>query len=187
MPALTYATTCGMLPATAYTKLGLLITRLQSLLELAQRLQPVTLVFPDPTLGDLMNRDGIEVVQLLAAALDGRDQIGALQNPQMLADRLPRHGKPRTQLVQGLTVLRVEPIEKLAAARVGQRPEHVIHGHNMQPFGCLSRDVAPATPANAAAPTPPPALRRSDRSASRRARSGSRIAACAAAVARSRR
>ena len=38
----------------------------------------------------------------------------------------------------------MEPIEKLSAARIGQRPEHVIHGRNMQPFGCLSSRFDPA-------------------------------------------
>ena len=58
----------------------------------------------------------------------------------MLAHRLPRHRKPRAELAQRLAVVGAEPVEQLAAARIGQRLEHLIHEHNMQPFGCMSSD-----------------------------------------------
>src|SRR6185369_2515938 len=85
--------------------------------------------------------------QLLAAAPDGRDEIGALQYGQMLAHRLPRHGrsrlgKARTKLVQGLAIVRVEPVEKLPAAGIRQGLEHIVHGDNMQPFGCLLSPIS---------------------------------------------
>src|SRR6476469_6822605 len=103
----------------------------------------MALVLADPSLRDLVDRYRIEVVELLAAAPDGRDEIGALQYGQMLAHRLPRHGrsrlgKARTNLVQGLSIVRVEPVEKLPAAGIRQGLEHIVHGDNMQPFGCLS-------------------------------------------------
>src|SRR6478752_10786037 len=103
----------------------------------------MALVFADPSLRKLVDRYRIEVVQLLAAAPDGRDEIGALQYGQMLAHRLPRHGrsrlgKARAKLVQGLAIVRIEPVEKLSAAGVRQGPEHIVHGDNMQPFDCLS-------------------------------------------------
>src|SRR6516225_7116211 len=120
-------------------KTGLLITSLQSFLEFAQCLQPVAFEFPDPALGDVVDRHRVEVVQLLSALLHGGDQIGLLQNPQMLADRLPRHVEARAEFVQGLAVVRTQPVEQFPAAGIGQGFEHLIHSHNMQPFGCLSR------------------------------------------------
>src|SRR4051794_5749263 len=103
----------------------------------------MALVLADPSLRDLVDRYRIKVVQLLAAAPDGRDEIGALQYGQMLGHRLPRHGrsrlgKARTKLVQGLAIVRVEPVEKLSAAGIRQGLEHIVHGDNRQPFGCLS-------------------------------------------------
>src|SRR4051795_13084011 len=120
--------------------------RLQTAFELRERAQAVALVLADPSLRDLVDRYRIEVVQLLAAAPDGGDEIGALQYGQMLAHRLPRHGRSRlgearTKLVQGLAVVRVEPVEKLSAAGIRQGLEHIVHGDNMQPFGCLSTQI----------------------------------------------
>ena len=97
--------------------------------------------FPDPALGDLVDRHRIEVVQLLAAALDGGDQIGLLQNPQVLAHGLPRHVETRAELVERLSVVGPQAVEQFPAARIGQRPEHLIHDDNMQPFGCLSSNT----------------------------------------------
>src|SRR4051794_28181053 len=93
----------------------------------------MALVLADPSLCDLVDRYRIKVVQLLAAAPDGRDQIGALQYCQMLAHRLPRHGRSRlgeacTKLVQGLAIVRVEPIEKLSPAGIRQSLERIVHG-----------------------------------------------------------
>src|SRR6476469_7662294 len=117
--------------------------RLQTVFELGERTQAMALVLADPSLRDLVDRYRIEVVQLLAAAPDGRDEIGALQYGQVLAHRLPRHrrsrlGKARAKLVQGLAIVCVEPVEKLSAAGIRQGLEHIVHGDNMQPFGCLS-------------------------------------------------
>src|SRR6516165_1674676 len=149
-----------------YTNFGSLILRLQASLEFGERTQANALVFPDPALGDLIDRNWIEVVQLLAAAPRRGDQIGALENGEVLAHRLPRHVEARTQLAQGLAIVRAQPIKKLPAARVGQRLEHLIHGHNMQPFGCLSR----AESFQARGRPTPPAPRRWGRSGRRRSR-----------------
>src|SRR5262245_16838701 len=163
----------------------------------------MALVFADPPFRDLVDRHRIEIVQLLAAAPDGRDEVRALENGEMLAHGLPRHrrsglGEPLAKLVQGLAVPRVEPIEKFPAAAVGQRPEHLVHGDNMQPFGCLSSpcETRPWFPTAFAAggsggvgagalilPEP----RRWGRSVWPRSRGDSTTAACAAAAAPSRR
>src|SRR4029453_17783787 len=49
---------------------------LQSLLQVLQRPQPARLEFIDPAIGDLMNRHGVEVMQLLANAPNRGDQVG---------------------------------------------------------------------------------------------------------------
>jgi len=77
-------------------------------------------------------------VQLLAAAFDRHDQVGVLQNGQMFAHRLARHGKAFAQLSQRLSVVGAKPIKQLPSACIGQRPEDCVHSDNMQPFGCLS-------------------------------------------------
>src|SRR3569833_770152 len=75
-----------------------------------------------------MDRHRIEVVQLLAAALDGRDQIRLLQDGEVLADRLPRHGEARAELTQGLAVFRTEPVKQFPATGIRECPERRIHG-----------------------------------------------------------
>src|SRR5690242_20698885 len=56
----------------------------------------------------------------------------------MLADRLSRHRKTCAELAERLAVVGAKPIKQLAAARIGQRFEHLIHEYNMQPFSCMS-------------------------------------------------
>jgi len=123
-------------------KFGLLISRLQYLFHVAQRLQARTLEFADPAFANLMDRHGIEVVKLLAAAFDRRDQIRLLENGQVLAHCLPRHGKALAQLTKRLSIVGAQAIQQLPSARIGQRSEYSIHGDNMQPFGCISSLVA---------------------------------------------
>jgi hypothetical protein len=48
--------------------------------------------------------------------------------------------------------VRVEAVEKLSAAGIRQGLEHIVHGDNMQPFGCLS------TPMSATRGKPSPVL-----------------------------
>src|SRR5712675_3247563 len=96
---------------------------LQTFLELGERAQAMALVFADPTLRDVVDRNRIEIVQLLAAALDGRDEVRAFQDGEVLAHGLARHrrsgsGQPLAKLVQGLAVRLEEPIEQLPAARI---------------------------------------------------------------------
>ena len=49
-----------------------------------------------------------------------------------------------------------QPVEKLPAAGIRQCLEHIVHGDNMQPFGCLS------TPMSATRGKPSRVLMRSD-------------------------
>ena len=62
----------------------------------------------------------------------------------MLARRLPRHAETRAELAERLAIVGVQPVQQLAPAGIGQRLEHLIHGHNMQLFGCMSSAKNPA-------------------------------------------
>ena len=95
--------------------------------------------FPDPALGDGVDRYRVEVVQFLSTLLHSGDQIGLLQDSQVFADRLPRHVEARAEFVQRLAIIGAQPVKQFPAASIGQGFEDFIHTHNMQPFGCLSR------------------------------------------------
>ena len=88
-----------------------------------------------------MDRDGVEVVQLLAAMPDRADEIGRLENPEVFGNRLPRHGEAVAEFVQRLSVPHMKPVQQRAPRRVGQRFEDFIHDEdNRQPNGCMSSE-----------------------------------------------
>ncbi len=87
-----------------------------------------------------MDRHRVEVVQLLAAVLEGGDEVGGLEKRKVFGDGLPRHGEAVAELVQGLSVLGVKPVQQRPPRSIGQRFEDLIHGRdNRQPNGCMSR------------------------------------------------
>ena len=98
---------------------------LQCSFQVCQRGDPVAVIVLNPPFGDLIDRCGIEVVQLLPAPPDGRHQMGSLQDGQVLAHRLTGHVETDAQLAQVLAVAGVQAIEEHAPARVGQGPEHL--------------------------------------------------------------
>src|SRR5947208_2868905 len=59
--------------------------------KLAQCTKPRALIFADPALGDFVDRDGIQIVELLAPAPHRGHQIGVFQYCQVLRYRLARH------------------------------------------------------------------------------------------------
>ena len=91
----------------------------ETLFQIAQRLKAMAFIFANPALGDLVNRHWIEVMQLLAPAPDDGDQVRLFEENQVLRHRLPRHLQMLTQLRQRLSVVRVQLIQQLAAARIG--------------------------------------------------------------------
>ena len=119
------------------------MTRLQSFLEFTERLQPMALKFPDPALGDIVDRNRVEIVQLLPALLHGRDQIGLLQDPQVLANRLTRHVEARAEFVQRLAVIRAQPVKQFPAAGIGQGFEHLIKDEVSGVWPLLARNGRP--------------------------------------------
>src|SRR5689334_5969589 len=126
---------------------GLLITLLQLPFQLAERGKFPALEFPDPAFADLMDRNGINVVQLLAAMPERGDEISRFENPEVLCDRLPRHGEAVAEFVQRLSVFGVKPVQQRAPRCVGKRFEDFIHGSdNRQPKGCMSRACVGRSP-----------------------------------------
>src|SRR6266516_5518024 len=110
-------------------------------LELAEREQARAFVFADPAVGDLVDGDGIEVVQLLAPAPECRHEIRFLQNSEMLGDRLAGHVAVFAKLGQRLPVAGTQAVrncrltESASARKTASMPMQA----NMQPFGCLFR------------------------------------------------
>ena len=96
---------------------------------------------------------GVEVVELLPAAADGRDEVGRLEDREVLAHRLAGHVQPCAELAERLAVPFVQAVEQEPPARVGQRPEDLVHllspicshlaAYDRQPRGCMSSPSAP--------------------------------------------
>jgi hypothetical protein len=95
--------------------------------EVAEGLQTVALVFADPALVDFVNGDGIEVVELFAAVPDGGDEVGVLEEVEVLGHGLAGHVEVLAEGGEGLTVVFVQQVEQLAAAGIGQGFENVVH------------------------------------------------------------
>src|SRR5262249_2608645 len=127
---------------------------LQSVFEPGQRLHARTVVVADPSLGELADRRCVQVVELLATAADGRDEVGCLEDVEVVAHGLPRHVELAAELTQRLPVVRVERVQQAPPARIGERFEDLVQisshlaAYLRQPKGCLSsrRGLAPRWP-----------------------------------------
>ena len=74
-----------------------------------------------------MQRHWIEVMQLLAPAPDGGDEIRRFQNDEMLGHCLPCHVEVLAQFAQRPPVALEQFVEQFSATWVSQRFEHRIH------------------------------------------------------------
>src|ERR1700733_14638618 len=81
---------------------------------------------------DQSDRDGVQIMQLLAPLPPGRDQTGLLQQLEMLHDAEARHRQPLLERLQCLSVLLEELVEQLSARGVRERFEHIVHGSNIR-------------------------------------------------------
>jgi hypothetical protein len=99
----------------------------EMLLEVAESLEAVAFVFADPAFVDVVDGDGVEVVELFAAVPDGGDEVGVLEEAEVLGDGLAGHVEVRAEGGEGLAVVLVEKVEELAAAGVGEGFEDVVH------------------------------------------------------------
>ncbi len=81
-----------------------------SFFEVTQCVQVLPFVFLNPTLVDLVDGDGVEIVQFLAPTADRRNEVGVLQAPEVLRDRLARHVEMRAEFPQRLAATRSQTI-----------------------------------------------------------------------------
>ena len=95
-------------------------------------------MFVDPTLGNLLQRRGVEVVQLFAAPPKRNNQVGSDQETKMFGNALARHAEMLAELIQSLAIAEMELVEERAAVWVSQGFKDIVHMEaNMQPNGCI--------------------------------------------------
>jgi hypothetical protein len=85
-------------------------------------------VLRGPALEDQPDGNGIEVVVLLAPDAAGDDEVGALEDAQVLHGPEAAHVAVAAQLGERLTVAGKQLVEEPAPVPVGERFEDVIHG-----------------------------------------------------------
>ena len=99
--------------------------------EVGERRRPLAGVLTDPPVGDQLDGDGVEEVELLATGASGHDHARPLQDPQVLHHPEPAHLHAFEELGERAAVALEEPVEKVAPGGVGKRPEDpvVVHAH----------------------------------------------------------
>jgi hypothetical protein len=60
----------------------------------------------------------------------GHDQVGVLKHLEVLHHSEPRHAEPFLELGERQSAPVAQGIEQSASGGIGQRLEHVIHGHD---------------------------------------------------------
>src|SRR5437868_10461323 len=107
-----------------YTKSGLsMVLRPERRLQRVERVQAPTFIFSDPAFVDLVDRYGIQVVQLFTATPHRDDQIGLFEQSKMFAYSLTRHVQLVAQFAQSLTVFGMQQIQQLPPRRIRQVSE----------------------------------------------------------------
>ncbi len=97
-----------------------MVRTFESSLELPQRLEARALELGDPSVVDFLQRNRVEEVQLLAPAPVHRDEVRRFEHGEVLGDALPGHLEVLAELTQGLPVLHVQAVEKLASPGIGE-------------------------------------------------------------------
>src|SRR5438045_1576504 len=88
---------------------------LEGLFEVAERLQSPPLVLADPPFGNGFDRLRVQVVQLLAPALDGRHQVGRFEDVEVLGDGLAGHLELGAEGAERLAVVLEEAVQQQPA------------------------------------------------------------------------
>jgi hypothetical protein len=83
-------------------------------------------VLADPAVGDQLDGDGVEIVQLLAPRPAGDDEAGVFENTQVPHHPEPRHLLARGQVAERAAVALEEPVEEVTARGVGEGLEHAV-------------------------------------------------------------
>src|SRR5580700_10227713 len=115
---------------------------LQSSFQIRERLEARLFELGNPALVNFLQRYRIEEVQLFAAAPHGGDQVRRLQQIEVLRHALPRHVQVFAQLVECAAVVRMQQVQELAPAGIGEGLEqhvgvvalwHVLHTSDYLP------------------------------------------------------
>jgi len=85
------------------------------------------LEFLDPSLVNLMDGHGVDVVKLFSAPPYEGHQIRCFENGEMLGHCLTGHIQASAQRRQSLAVVLVKSIEQLSSVGTGQRLEYCVH------------------------------------------------------------
>lgn len=93
---------------------------LQLLFEIIHRLNPLMGELTDPPLVDLLNRLGIEVVQLFSPPPRRNHQPRFFKLRQVPGNPLTTHGKPFAQLIESLPIMIKQAIQKLAPRGISE-------------------------------------------------------------------
>jgi len=120
---------------------------LKPFLHFSQRLEAMASVSSDPTLVDLLNGHGIEVVTFFAAVPDDHDEFRLLQDRQVLGYRLPRHVEVFTQFIQRQAIVLAKPVQQIPAAGIGKRVENKIQRKQLCNHMVACQDVFRECPA----------------------------------------
>jgi hypothetical protein len=115
---------------------------LKPFFQFSQRLEAMAPVSSDPTLVDLLNGHGIEVVTFLAAVPDDHDEFRLLQDRQVLGYRLPRHVEVLAQFIQRQAIVLAKPIQQISATGIGKRVENKIQGKQLCNHMVACQDVS---------------------------------------------
>ena len=95
------------------------------------------LKFADPALGDLSNGHWIDEMKPLSSISSPGDEVAFFENSQMFGYGLPGHAEAVAKFAESLPISLAQPIEKLAAAAIGEGLEDcvVIHfiGNHLVP------------------------------------------------------
>ena len=114
-----------------------------------QQAEPLTFEFPHPPFVDLVERHGVDEMQLFPATPDRAHQIGRLQYLEVLRGGLPGHVQVFAKLAERLPVLFTKKVKQLSARWIAQRLENLVGVHrshsyvrrNMQVNTCMSSPV----------------------------------------------
>src|SRR5579864_168705 len=68
-------------------------------------------------------------MEFLAAAPDSDDQVGGLQQPQVLGDCLAAHVEMLAKFTEGLTVVDAQNVQQFSATGIGERLENPVSLH----------------------------------------------------------
>src|SRR3954471_10911560 len=141
--------TCVVVARSAGTVSVVVMVALQLVLEVDERRDVALRVLVDPPVVDLADRHRVEEVELLPAVLAGHDQVGLLEDPQVLHHAVARHLQLRLELGQRPPVAGEQQVEQEPARRIGEGLEHPVVVRHASKIGdrkvtCQPRTASPA-------------------------------------------